>query len=161
MAIERSIIAAAVLLALDVAFSGSVLNSMIFCPIWFLVSLLKNAVQRPGWRLALVRIAIPALTLRIVLANNAFQLRIARANARRIVAACEAYHAANGKFPTDLHELVPQYMPSVPVAKHCLAWGRFIYSSSDSERPLLFWHVVPPHGRSIYDFETRRWSYLD
>ena len=76
--------------------------SSIFCPIWFLVSLLKNAVQRPGWRLALVRIMLPALTLCLVRANNAIQIGVAEKNAQRVVAACEEYHAANGRFPKDL-----------------------------------------------------------
>ncbi len=157
--VRGSVGAAAILLALDVGFSGSILMSTLFCPIWILVSLVKSAIHRPGWGLALVRILIPALTLSIVKANDAFQLRVAEANARRVVAACEEYHAVNGRFPRKLDELVPQYMNSVPVAKYCLGpWGRFIYSSHSS---LLFWHVVPPHYRKIYNFETRRWSYLD
>ncbi len=118
--IRVSIGTAAVLLAWDAAFSGSFLMSLIFCPIWFLASVLKNAIQRPGWRLALLRIAIPALTLGLVMANNAVQLRIAEANAPRIVAACQEFHAANGRFPKTLDQLVPRYMPSVPRAKYCL-----------------------------------------
>ncbi len=157
--VRGSIGAAAILLAFDVGFCGSTLMSTIFCPIWILVSLLKNAIHRPGWGLALVRILIPALTLGIVYANDAFQLRVAEANAQRVVAACEEYHAANDSFPRNLDVLVPQYMNSVPVAKYCLGpWSRFYYSSRSS---MLFWHVVPPHDRKIYNFETRRWSYLD
>lgn len=159
--IKRSLVASAVLLAFDVGYSGSLLMSSIFCPIWFLVSLLKNVVQRPGWRLALVRILLPALTFCFVRANDAVQRRGAETNAQRVVAACEAYHAANGRFPKKLDELVPQYMSSVPVAKHCLAWGNFVYSNSGSGSPMLFWFVVPPHYRRIYDFDTRRWSHLD
>ena len=94
--------------------------SSIFCPIWLLVSLLKNAIERPGWGLALVRVGIPVWTLGLVIANNAVQLGVAEANAQRVVAACEAYHAANGRFPKNLDELVPQYMNSVPVARYCL-----------------------------------------
>jgi hypothetical protein len=158
--IKRSVVAAAVLLAWDGAFSGSFLMSMIFCPIWFLVSLLKNAIERPGWGLALVRIGIPALTLGLVRANNAAQLGVAETNAQRVVAACEEYHAANGRFPKDLDELVPQYMNSVPFAKYCLGPpGRFNYYNSG--RPMLVWQVVPPYYRKIYDFHTRSWSYLD
>ena len=158
--IRRSVVAAAVLLAWDGALYGSFLMSMIFCPIWFLVSLLKNAIERPGWGLALVRIGIPALTLGLVWANNAVQLGVAEANAQRVVAACEAYHAANGRFPKSLEELVPQYMNSVPVARYCLLQpGRFDYYNSGT--PMLVWQVVPPYYRKIYDFHTRSWSYLD
>jgi len=158
--IRVSIGGALVLLAWDAVLSGSFLLSFMVCPIWFLVSVLKNAIQRPGWRLALLRIAIPVLTLGLVLANNAFQLRIAEANAPRIVAACEDFHAANGKFPKTLDELVPRYMPAVPRAKYCLDYGEFRYWNLDGH-PILVWYVVPPFGRKIYDFENRRWNYLD
>jgi hypothetical protein len=160
--IKRSVVAAAVLLAWDGALTGSYLMSTLVCPIWFLVSLLKNAIERPGWGLALVRIGIPALTLGLVWANNAVQLGVAEANAQRVVAACEAYHAANGRFPEKLDELVPQFLNSVPLAKYCLGPpSRFFYSSSASGPTMLAWQVLPPYYRKIYNFETRSWSYLD
>jgi hypothetical protein len=155
-----SIGGALVLLGLDAVISGSFLTSFMVCPIWFLFSILKNAIQRPGWRLALVRIAVPAVTLGLVLANNAAQLRIAEANAPRIIAACEEFHAANGRFPKTLDELVPRYMPSVPRAKHCLALGEFVYWYSDG-KPMLMWYAIPPFGRNIYFFENGRWRYID
>ncbi len=130
----------------------------VFCPIWFLVSLLKNAIERPGWGLALVRIGIHAMTFGLLWANNAVQLEVAEANAQRVVAACEECHAANGRFPKNLDELVPRYMNFIPRAKYCLA-GRFAYHNFGE--PMLYWQVVPPHLRKIYNFETRSWSYLD
>jgi hypothetical protein len=91
-----------------------------------------------------------------------FQLGVAETNGQRIVAACEEYHAANGRFPENLDELVPKYMNSVPVAKYCLGpWSKFIYVSRTPGDAMLFWHIVPPHYRKIYRFETRSWSYLD
>jgi hypothetical protein len=113
--IKASIGTAFVLLAWDAAITGSFLLSFMVCPIWFLVSILKNAIQRPGWGLAIPRIAMPALTLGLVLANGAVQQRVGEANAPRIVAACEAFHVANGRFPRTLDELVPRYMPSFHV----------------------------------------------
>jgi hypothetical protein len=161
--IKASIWGAFVLLFLVAVLNGSFLLSFLVCPIWFLVSVLKNAIQRPGWRLALIRIAIPALTLGLVLANNEVQCRIAEANAPRIIAACEEFHAANDKFPKTLDELVPRYMPSVPRAKYCLVDGEFRYwhFKDDDVGSILEWCVVPPFGRKTYDFKDRRWSYLD
>lgn len=162
LSVRGSLGAAAVLLAFDAVHGGTFLMSIIFCPLWILVSLLKSAIHRPGWGLALVRIGIPALTLGLVMANNAVQLRIAEGNAQRVVAACEAYHAASGRFPKKLDELVPQYMSSVPVAKYTMGpWGRFVYSNGGSGKPMLFWYVVPPYYRRSYDFETRRWRYFE
>jgi len=158
--IRVSIGGAFVLLAWDVAFTGSFGLSFLVCPIWFLVSVLKNEINRPGWRLALLRIAIPALTLGLVLANDAVQYRIAEGNAPRIIAACDEFHAANGRFPQTLDELVPRYMRSIPRAKYCLEFGEFRYWDLDGH-PILVWYVVPPFGRKIYDFENRRWNYID
>ena len=157
--IRVSIGGALVVLGWDVALTGWFGMSFLVCPIWFLFSILKNVIQRPGWRLALLRIAIPAVTLGLVLANNAFQLTIGEANAPRIIAACEEFHADNGKFPKTLDELVPRYMPSIPRAKYCLYYGEFRYLNYG--RPMLVWYVAPPYGRRIYDFEDPRWGYLD
>jgi hypothetical protein len=55
---------------------------------------------------------------------------------------------------------VPQYLNSVPLAKYCLGPpGRFAYHNLGS--PIIYWQVVPPYYRKIYNFETRSWSYLD
>jgi hypothetical protein len=156
--IQMSAAIALALLAGDVVFGGTYMLSALICPVWFILSTMKNAVERPGWRLALLRIAIPALTLAVVLANNSLQWRIAEANSTEIIAACEAFHAANGTYPKTLGELVPRYMASVPRAKYCLIFGEFVYFP---EQPMLMWYAIPPYGREIYNFEERRWSYLD
>ena len=148
------------LLAWDAVLTGSFVLSCIVCPVWFLLSIVKNASQRPGWILALLRIAIPALTLGLVLTNNAIQFAIAEANAARIIRACEEFHTANGEYPKTLDQLVPEYVPCVPRAKYCVWLGGFFYWNVDRQ-PMLVWHAVPPYGRKIYRFEERRWSYLD
>ncbi len=159
--VRRSLAAAALLLALDVGYFGSFLLATIFCPTWILVSALKNAIQRPGWGIALVRIGIPALTFWLVRLNNDFQLSIARENAERVVAATEQYRAAHGKFPQKLDQLVPRFLPSVPVAKYCLGPGGRFYYYENSQTPMLVWQVVTPYFRRIYNFETRTWSELE
>ncbi len=151
------------LLTWDAVYSGSFLASTLFCPIWIFVSLLKSAIRRPGWGLAVARILFPVLTFCLVRANNTFQLMVAETNGQRLVAACEEYHAANGRFPKKLDELVPKYMNSVPVAKYCLAPGsEFLYvSNDDPSSALLAWEIVAPYYRKVYNFGTRRWRYLD
>ena len=158
--IRGSIIGVFILLFWDAAISGSYVMSILVCPIWFIVSILKNAIQRPGWRVALIRIAIPPLTLALVLANDSLQYKIGKANAPRIIAACEQFHSANGRYPKTLNELVPQYLPSIPRAKYCLMLGEFMYWNFDEE-PMLVWYVVPPYGRKTYTFNDQRWGYLD
>lgn len=153
------------LLCFDVVLSGSFLISFFACPIWFLASGARNAIQRPGWRVALDRIALPVLTLGIVLGINASEWKIAHANAERIVMACEEFHAVNGYYPKALDELVPRYLPAIPRAKHCLIWGEFLYwhfgQTDDPEHFLLVWVKIPPFGRETYSSRDHRWGYLD
>ncbi len=155
-----SVLGAFILLAWDAGLTGSFVMSFLACPVWFLFSILKSSIERPGWRLALLRIAVPPLVLALVLANNTFQRTIGKANAARIVTACEAFHTANGRFPETLDELVPRNIPSIPRAKYCLLFGEFLYWNFDGS-PILVRYVIPPYDRAIYDFEERRWSYLD
>jgi hypothetical protein len=159
--VVRSVGGALLLLAWDVVLFGSLGLSFFVCPIWFLFSIVKNSIQRPGWIVAIIRIAIPALTLGLVLANFAVQLKIAKANAPRIVAACEEFHAANGKFPKTLGELVPRYIPSIPRAKYCLTYGEFYYWNWEGHPPLLIWYTFPVFGKNVYNFENRQWNYID
>lgn len=147
------------LLAWDVVYAGSFLLTLMVVPIWLLVSILKNAIERSRWEISLLRIAIPALTLGLVLANNAVQLRIARANSALLVAACNEYNTANGQFPKALEELVPRYLPCVPRAKYCVT-GKFLYMNYQGHA-LLVWYSFPVFGKNVYDFEKGRWSYRD
>jgi hypothetical protein len=157
--VRGSIVGSLGLLAYDVG-TGSFLVSLFACPIWFLVSVINSAIQRPGWTIALVRAAIPLVTFALVLGNSAMQSRIAKANAERIIAACEKFHAGNGRFPDTLDELVPEYMPFIPRAKYCLEWNKYQYINIEGN-PILLWVDIPPFGRPTYNFQNRRWGYLD
>jgi hypothetical protein len=157
--LRSSLAIACLLIALDAAFTGSYLLSLLCCPVWTIHSIFTSVRERASKSIILLKVAIPALTLGVVLANNVVQVRIAEMNAERIVSACEAFRVSCGEYPTSLDELVPRYLPSVPRAKYCLAFGNFFYSSG--RRPRLVWCVTPPFHRRIYDFEMRRWSYID
>jgi hypothetical protein len=120
------------LLLIDVALLGSYLCSGLVCPIWLFVSLLKNAIQRTPSRTFLFRVAMPGLTLAIVLVNDSIQSCIAETNAAKIITACEQFNEANGRYPKSLNELIPEYLPSIPRAKYCLFGGGFHYWNSSS-----------------------------
>jgi len=154
-----SIGGACLLLAWDVGFTGSYLVSLFCCPVWGLACVVKGVSERRSWRFILVKSAVPVVVFGLVLANNAVQIRIAETNATRIIAACEAFRAANDRFPKSLDELVPSFIPSVPRAKYCFGWGEFKYFNFG--RPMLVWCVVPPFSRRIYDFGAQRWGSVD
>jgi hypothetical protein len=131
-AVKGSLLLAAGLLLFDVGFEGFYGFSLLICPLWFLISVVKNVVWPNGCGIAIFRISIPALTLAIAMANGHLQWQVSNANAERVVKACEEFQYANGRFPKALDELVPKYLPSVPPAKHCLS-GNFWYFNSDAD----------------------------
>lgn len=153
-----SLFFAAALLCLDVVVDGDYLFSILVCPIWLMASVVKNLIGRPGWRIALFRVAIPAVTLGIVLANTAMQWDIGDANGERVVKACEDFHVDNGQYPKTLDELVPRYLPSVPRAKYSLD-GKFWYYNHGSGYTLCW--VKIGFCRKVYSSETEQWRHLD
>lgn len=157
--VGKSIIGALVILAFDVGLAGTCMFALLVCPIWFLVSVIKNSIQMPGWRIAAIRIAIPLLTLWLSWINGNFQYNIAEEHASIIIPACEKYHVEKNEYPKTLDDLVPDYLPSVPRAKYCL-YGHFSYWNLE-EHPILVWYYLPPYGRKIYNFDRREWHYLD
>lgn len=134
--IRGSLVSASVLLVFDVA-NGTFISAGI-CPIWFLVSLIKAIKRRPGWGVGLSRIAIPVLLLAIVAGNAALQSKFANANAERIIAACEQFRAATGKYPDRLDELVPKYLNTIPRARYALMFSDFQYRNPDGKHQLMW-----------------------
>src|SRR5208337_1546409 len=61
IAARGSLMGAAILIFFDAALDGSYLMSVLVCPVWFFVSVVKNAIQRQEPGIVLFRIAIQAL----------------------------------------------------------------------------------------------------
>lgn len=159
-----SLFGAGCLLFLDLV-SGDFAFSIIVCPIWFLVTVIRSYLAGTEWRLALARAAIPALTLGIALANTLIQWQIAEVNGERIVRACESFYSDNGRYPNTLNELVPRYLPSIPPAKYSMDGDFHYYNSRDSDSsdgpaPMLWWNQLL-FQHNIYSFDGRGWHVLD
>jgi hypothetical protein len=90
-------------------------------------------------------------------ANNA----LARHRASRVIDALERYKADHGGYPHRLKDLVPVYLPSVPLAKFTLAFNSYRYFSRDGKSADLFYVALPPFGRPTYLLEAKRWTYID
>lgn len=95
-----------------------------------------------------------------VIVTNVWQNKSARQRAEVVIEACERFHGATGQFPTQLGDLVPAYLSSVPRAKYVLVFGAFQYDARP-ERHTLMYVTVPPFGRPYYVLEDKRWSSLD
>jgi hypothetical protein len=157
-AIKGSLGIAAAVLFWDVANEGCYGFSLLICPPWFLISFVKNIMQRSGWAIALLRVSMPLLTFAIAFGNGNLQWKVSDANAQRVITACEEFRVVNGRHPSELDELVPKYLTSVPPAKHCMM-GVFSYRNSDGHCTL--WWTRYGFYRRIYDFDEKRWSNLD
>ena len=157
--IKRRLWITAGLLFWDVVIEGFYAMSMIFCPLWFLISLIKSLIRRPGWRIAVIRLSMPILTLAIAVANGNLQWKISDLHAEKVIKACEDFHTDNGRYPTTLDELVPKYLSSVPHAKYCMM-GNFMYICAGDEYSMLIWSRFGFY-RQIYNFGKKQWSNLD
>lgn len=101
--------------------------------------------------------------LTAALACAVIRLDVSRAwtNQARVIAAVHAYHGAYGRYPDDLSQLVPAFLPSVPSARvFPLVFADFGYYA-DRGDALLHWTLIPPFGRPTYRFSARRHGYLD
>lgn len=156
--IKGSLAFAGALLLWDIGYDGFYVFSFLICPLWFLITVIKDILRRPGWGIAALRLSIPLLTLAIAMGNGKLQWRISDANAGRVIKACEEFRDVNGRYPDRLEELVPEYLASVPPAKHCLT-GKFFYTGSGDQR-LLMWARYGFYRR-IYSFYEKRWNNLD
>jgi hypothetical protein len=159
-AIGGSLAVASVMLFLDVVVNGSYLFSCLICPVWFVVAAFRGLIGK-NWRLALLRIAMPILTLAIILGNSAIQWNLAEAKAVQIIAACEKFSTDSGRYPKNLNELVPKYLPSIPRAKCCFLQGDFMYYDSQESAPILWWYKIPPFGKEVYGFRDGQWRFID
>ena len=110
----------------------------------------------------LTRAGIYLLAAAAVFVANVLQNRMADHRAIALGNACLAYHAKYQHYPQRLDELVPEFIPSVPLAKYTLGGGSFFYSAGLSGRePMLYYEALPPFGRRFYHMETGGWGYLD
>jgi hypothetical protein len=158
-ALKGSLWIAAAVLFWDVGNEGFWGFSLLFCPPWFLISVVKNVMQRPGWGIATFRISMPLLTFAIAFGNGNLQWKISDAHAERVVQACEEFRVANGRYPSKLDDLVPKHLASIPPAKYCLMGG-FMYVNMDNG-PCILWWTRYGFYRRVYDFHEKRWGNVD
>jgi hypothetical protein len=132
--------------------------------VWLIFISLPRAffVKRwAGTRAARVRnIGIIMAAVILVFVANTMNNKLARQRAEEVVAAIEAFRAKENRYPANLQELVPGYLPSVPLAKYTLMFNEFRYLPSVTD-PSLMYIALPPFGRPTYRFKERRWGYLD
>ncbi len=156
-ALGGSLVLACILIFWDVVDGGCYVFSALVCPVWFIVSGIKTAIQRPPFLIATARLLIPVGVLLLAICNYTVQRQIAKANSATLIQACESYYKDNGKYPDRLDQLVPRYLGSVPMAKYCLSGGFWYFP----QQHMFFYEDIPPFGRPVYTFDDKRWGYVD
>jgi|SRR5579883_3522639 len=130
--------------------------------------------DRAGFKLASKRLGIYAAAFALCQVTAAGNNRLAQRHAQTVVAACIAFKQANGRYPSQLRELVPKFLAEIPRAKInvSLIWMnsdffqfRYRYRPASkavaTDGATLEWTVAPPFLRHFYIFEEARWGCID
>jgi hypothetical protein len=148
---------------IDAFVAGQCVISFVLCVVGALHFLPRALAARQDAQRFKLRMSKAAITvfaglaaIGIIVWGNA----LAGERAEKLIAAVEQFHAAQGRYPARLEELVPAHLPEIPRARYLLLAERFRYYAADSGHTLMY-VVVPPFGRRIYTFETGKWSSLD
>jgi hypothetical protein len=163
-AIDKWCVALSIAVLVVDAAIGMFCFSFMLCPFLAIVAVVRSLTaqrtKRPAqWSVAAViaGVVAPTLAIAALFGNAAY----ARSRAPTVIAAVEAFHAHEGRWPSKLNETVPTYMPSVPNARLALSMSDFEYFLSPDGGPQLMFVVIPPFGRQYYVFEQKRWGSMD
>lgn len=119
------------------------------------------AGRRESARRMAVGGALVGVTALLVLALDSRRgAKLALRNESLIIPAVYRFHAEHGRYPDQLQELVPRYLPSTHPAGIPLFGYRTRYWRDDDDAALTV-TVTPPFGRRLWRFKNRRRSYLD
>jgi hypothetical protein len=126
----------------------------IICPIVFVIlAFSEKPRRRQHFRVA----AIYALLFIATFAVISLSATVAQHRATPVISAVNRYRSEHGRYPTDLNELVPEYLPSIPHAGFTRLSRNFRYYN---ERPQLYFAGMF-HGVFAYDFPTESWRAND
>jgi predicted PurR-regulated permease PerM len=161
--LKKSIIIASVIFVVDAFVINQGVIALIFIFAVFLAFLPKAIylhIKKKSPRLQLYKCVIYTVMAVLILVSNYTNNQIARSRAERLIVAIEEFNIDNNTFPSDLKELVPRYMDSVPNAKFTFGMNKFRYFNIDGNTTLFYVHC-PPFGRPTYNFTTKKWGYVD
>ena len=123
--------------------------ALIVAPVVLIISLLgKRHLQVTAIYFCLLIASFSSLLLHV---------RVAKRRAIPVITACKQFREKNGRYPKQLRELVPAFLPSVPNAKCTLIGRKFAY---DETGPTLL-SAAMFHGVFYYDFQTDSWKAND
>lgn len=128
--------------------------------VWGVVRLPKERTLQRGWGWR----AVVWGTLAVAGAVGLFQTNqlLLQQRGDEVAAAIYSFQAKLGRFPNHLDELVPTFLPDIPLAKWNLINHQFQYlPPSNGKPPLLVATVVPPYLMRVHNFATGQWGEVD
>lgn len=123
-----------------------------------LIALLKK--NKELFRDRMIRAGIYSVMVAMVFLSVWLNNKHASYRAEELIQYCDKYKSKYEQYPNTLEDLAPEFITKVPRAKFSLIYGNFIYISRENSH-LLVYFAMPPFGRRIYSFESRRWGYID
>ncbi|MBW2207612.1 MAG: hypothetical protein JRG79_11930 [Deltaproteobacteria bacterium] len=123
-----------------------------------LIALFRKEKKRA--REGMIRAGIYAFMVVMVFLTNFCNSSLAARRAENLIQAASLYKSKNNQYPKNLEALVPDFIPEIPAAKFTLSYNRFLYHYREGN-PVLFYYVVPPFGRRVYNFQNSQWGTMD
>ena len=148
LSVTQHVVIAAALFGLEVLLAFGLIGAA-----GFIVAVVVLAVRTRALRERLQIAAIYLCLVVAILTLLHFNWRLAESRARPVINACRQFQRERGRYPHELTELVPAFLPSVPTARYTLIGEKFGYL----EKPPELCFTVMFNGAACYDFYTSRW----
>lgn len=128
--------------------------------LWILPKSIVMKLKNKSARVPLTKAAIYGAMVLFVFLANYSNNKLARYRAETLIVAIEKYHQDTGQYPKTLSNLVPAYIPNVPLAKYTMMFNEFKYINQEDTQT-IFYVAMPPFGRTTYSFNRQSWGYID
>jgi hypothetical protein len=163
--LHTSLVVCAVLLAIDIVFFGAPMLGAyagIALVLWLAPRILL-AWRKPALRRHRARVALLTLGMLVVDCSvYGIYETVAQKRVLEVAEVLVRYKARTGDYPSQLRQLVPDYLPEVPPAKPGLVMLNAIWYQHRPPGPASLMYVsFPPYYRKVLDLDTLQWSVLD
>lgn len=148
----------------DAIYTGLPVFGVFLCLIMILVNFITvlrlwrrdrtNAIK------SVIKLVIFPLTVGAILGTCFFNEYIGNKNSKLIIKAVENFKTEHGAYPDRLEDLVPTFLSKIPRSSFRLSSNKYIYLANQDFHQLI-WVKVPPFGRYVYQFEKKKWSFID
>jgi hypothetical protein len=140
---------------------GVIVFLVLLYVLFFLVpiSLFALKKNRDIFRYRATKASVYFLAAIAIFGTNHLNNKIARHRAENIISSIKEFKSEYQRYPDKLDELVPEFLPSVPLAKYTLGDNKFRYTASQEERRHLL--IMPLTNMRYYNFEEDKWGVAD